>query len=70
MRTIGLTTTILLALAGCATTVTMASLSVADREALQVRPYNKPDSTIFTACVAALVDIGYTLRLTNRSLGK
>jgi hypothetical protein len=58
-----------IAAAGCATAVTMASMPYAERQSLQTRQYDEADSTILSAAVDAMADMGYSLRLTDHSSG-
>lgn len=56
-------------LIGCATTVTMTTLSFEERQAIQTRRYDAPDSLLYTAAMSSLVDIGYTIQVSDRAVG-
>jgi hypothetical protein len=54
---------------GCATTVTMSSLPASERLAIQSRHFQAPDSVVHAVAAATLLDLGYSLQLSDGRTG-
>jgi hypothetical protein len=53
----------------CATTVSVANLSPEERDRIQTRKFDQPDSAIFSAVLECILDRGYAIQVCDKSVG-